>query len=467
MSLTVSRYPEYRDTDIPWLGSVPAHWELVKTKYLFRERSEKGFPNEPLLAATQTKGVVRKEQYENRTVLALKDLHLLKLVRAGDFVISLRSFQGGIEYAHHQGIISPAYTILEPRPRSHPEFFASLLKSRPYVDNLSLYVTCNRQGQNIDYEKLGRSLLPAPPAEEQVQIARFCASLNQRINRLIRAKRSLIALLNEQKQAIIHRAVTCGLNPNVPLKPTGVDSLPSIPEDWEIGALRRFWEVVDCKHLTVPFVDEGVPLASVREVQSFDLDLSQAKMTDEEWYQHLTAGRRKPQLGDLIYCRNVSVGACAYVGVTVEFAMGQDVCLIRSRTHNQRYLNYFLHSAFMDEQLARLLVGSTFKRINISQIRALTVLLTPRLEQDAITVELDQRLQRFGAAVGSARREIELLREYRTRLITDVVTGKLDVRGVDLPPLEDPADLDALSLEADPDAEDELPEPGEETEADE
>ena len=80
-----------------------------------RERSQKGFPKEPLLAATQTKGVVRKEQYENRTVLALKDLHLLKLVRVGDFVISLRSFQGGIEYAREQGIISPAYTILYPR----------------------------------------------------------------------------------------------------------------------------------------------------------------------------------------------------------------------------------------------------------------------------------------------------------------------------------------------------------------
>src|SRR5918994_1286199 len=97
-------YPKMKDSGLPWLGAVPEHWELRRMKTVLRERVQKGFPDEPLLAATQTKGVVRKEEYENRTVLALKDLHLLKLVRVGDFVISLRSFQGGIEYAREQGI---------------------------------------------------------------------------------------------------------------------------------------------------------------------------------------------------------------------------------------------------------------------------------------------------------------------------------------------------------------------------
>src|SRR4051794_37942504 len=114
---------------------MPAHWELRRTKTVVRERSEKGFPDEPLLAATQTKGVVRKESYENRTVLALKDLDLLKLVRAGDFVISLRSFQGGIEYARTQGIISPAYTVLYPVDSDTHSYLGWLFKSKPYVEN--------------------------------------------------------------------------------------------------------------------------------------------------------------------------------------------------------------------------------------------------------------------------------------------------------------------------------------------
>lgn len=110
----MERYSEYKDSGVKWLGEIPGHWELRKMKYTFDERSQKGFPNEPLLAATQNHGVILKSQYENRTVEAVKSLDTLKLVEIGDFVISLRSFQGGLEYAHNRGIISPAYTILTP-----------------------------------------------------------------------------------------------------------------------------------------------------------------------------------------------------------------------------------------------------------------------------------------------------------------------------------------------------------------
>jgi type I restriction enzyme S subunit len=167
MITNLKPYPAMKDSGVPWLGNVPEHWQLRRMKTLLHERVEKGYPEEPLLAATQTKGVVRKDQYENRTVLALKDLHLLKLVRIGDFVISLRSFQGGIESAHEHGIISPAYTILYPAQDEIHGYLARLFKSAPFIEDLSLFVTGIRQGQNIDYEKLGRAELPLPPLPEQ------------------------------------------------------------------------------------------------------------------------------------------------------------------------------------------------------------------------------------------------------------------------------------------------------------
>ena len=105
-------YPAYKPTGLAWLPEVPRGWNCHKFKYLFSERSEKGFPNEPLLAATQNHGVILKTEYENRTVTAEKGLETLKLVKVGDFVISLRSFEGGIELSYRQGIISPAYTII-------------------------------------------------------------------------------------------------------------------------------------------------------------------------------------------------------------------------------------------------------------------------------------------------------------------------------------------------------------------
>ena len=237
MAPILKRYHAYKPSGVGWLGDVPTPWEVRRTKTILRERSQKGFPEEPLLAATQTKGVVRKELFENRTVLALKDLHLLKLVREGDFVISLRSFQGGIEYAREQGIISPAYTVLYPRNPAAHAYLAWLFKSSPYIENLALHVTGIREGQNIDYSALSRSYLPLPPLHEQRAIVCYLDHADRRIRRYVSAKRKLIALLEEEKQAVVNRAVTRGLDPNVRLKPPGVEWLGDVPEHWEVPRL--------------------------------------------------------------------------------------------------------------------------------------------------------------------------------------------------------------------------------------
>ena len=143
-------YGAYKDSGLAWLGQVPEHWGQRRMKFLFKERSQKGFPDEPLLAATQIKGVVRKEDYGTRTVTAMKDFHLLKLVETGDFVISLRSFEGGIEVAHCRGIISPAYTVLTPTHDASQAYYGRFFKSPDFIRSLTLFVTGIREGQNID-----------------------------------------------------------------------------------------------------------------------------------------------------------------------------------------------------------------------------------------------------------------------------------------------------------------------------
>ena len=175
-----------------WISKIPARWQAHKMKHLFSERSEKGYPNEPLLVASQNMGVVPKNVYGNRTVEAQKDLHLLKLVRVGDFVISLRSFQGGLEYAYYQGIISPAYTILIPHEPMSGSYFRYLAKSKPFIGLLTLCVTGIREGQNIDYAKLKNHLLPVPPREEQDQIVRFLDWKVSSINKLINIKNRMM-----------------------------------------------------------------------------------------------------------------------------------------------------------------------------------------------------------------------------------------------------------------------------------
>src|SRR5262249_28228450 len=146
-------------------------------------------------------------------------------------------------------------------------FGQTLLRSRPYVSHFGQASDGVRVGQ-WDLSIAGMREIPVvlPPPEEQAAIVQFLDHANRRIDRYIRAKRKLIALLNEQKQTIIHRAVTRGLAPNVPKKVSGLPWLGEIPAHWELASLRRNWQILDCKHLTVPFVEEGFPLASVVEV---------------------------------------------------------------------------------------------------------------------------------------------------------------------------------------------------------
>ena len=196
-------YDAYRNVDEIWIHELPMHWETVKIKRLFDERVEKGYPEEPLLAATQNMGVVPKNVYGQRTVEATKDLELLKLVRKGDFVISLRSFQGGIELAHYQGIISPAYTVMIPKGIT-TEYFKHLAKSKVFIELLKQCVTGIREGQNIDYTKLKGIRIPVPPVEEQIKIAAYLDSIDARIDARIKE----ISLLKKYKASISSDIVT-------------------------------------------------------------------------------------------------------------------------------------------------------------------------------------------------------------------------------------------------------------------
>ena len=162
-----------KDSGIPWIGMIPEHWEIRKIKFLFKERSEKGFPNEPVLCATQKYGVIPQSMYENRVVVVNKGLDGLKLVKKGDFVISLRSFQGGIEYAHYQGIISAAYTVLMPSRDINPLYVKYLFKSHPFIGLLKTCVTGIREGQNINYDMLRNNSIMLPPASEQQAIVDY------------------------------------------------------------------------------------------------------------------------------------------------------------------------------------------------------------------------------------------------------------------------------------------------------
>ncbi|MBX3112044.1 MAG: restriction endonuclease subunit S [Fimbriimonadaceae bacterium] len=410
-------------------------------KYLVDERVEKGYPDEPLLTASQSHGVIAKSDYGSRTVEAQKDLHLLKLVEPGDYVISLRSFQGGIEYAHVRGIISPAYTVLEPKPEIRRGYYEHFFKSADFISSMTLFVTGIREGQNIDYVRLSRAYMPVPPPEEQDAIGRFIRHLDQRVNRLIKTKRLLIELLNEQKQAIIHRAVTRGLDPTVPLKPSGIDWLGDIPSNWQTHELRRL----------AKFVSGGTP----------------SKAEPSYWIGEIPwvspKDMKKPVIGDAI--DHISEEGRASSGLTL-LPVGTMLIVVRGMilirtvpvaitsapvTINQdmkgllvdqsRVLPEFLYIVMRAAEPAISsmveMSGHGTRKLVTERLQRLKLPVPDLKVQAAMVSGITSDTHAVDAAIGKAQSEIDFIREYRTRLVADVVTGQLDVRHLDLPEVEE------------------------------
>ena len=449
-------YSNYMESGLPWLGRCPKHWSLRRTKSLFHERVQKGFPNEPLLAATQTKGVVRKEDYETRTVTAQKDLHLLKLVEVGDYVISLRSFQGGIEVAHCRGIISPAYTVLKPRKSATSGYYSHFFKAKPFINSLSLFVTGIREGQNIDYERLSRAEMPMPPDDEQAAIVRFLDHANRNIDGFVRAKRKLIALLVEQKQAIIHRAVTRGLNPNALLKPSGIPWLGDIPRHWEVKRAKYLFREVDERskmgneeQLSVSHIT-GVTPRSQKNVTMFKAQSY--------------VGHKVCREGDLAI--NTMWAWMAALGISRhEGIISPAYAVYRQRKPRQLlgdYADMLLRSPpYKANYLARSTgVRASRLRLYPEEFFEIPILCPSKGEQEKIVAFVNVETAHLNTAINRTEREIALMQEYRMRLTADVVTGKLDVRAAAarLPAL--PADAILDSDPADPLEEAELEEAG-------
>lgn len=197
-----------KESGIEWLGKIPIHWSVRKIKNCLQERREKGYPNEPILCATQSRGVIPQYMYDNRVVVVNKDFDKLKLVKRGDFVISLRSFQGGIEYAYYQGIISAAYTILTPKEKANSEYFKHLFKSYNFIQLLQTCVTGIREGQNINYAMLSKHFIPIPPINEQQQIVLHIKRRLHNIDEYITKLKDEITYLQEYKQRLISDVVT-------------------------------------------------------------------------------------------------------------------------------------------------------------------------------------------------------------------------------------------------------------------
>lgn len=429
-------YPEYKQSGSQWLGEVPTDWEVRNLRTIVARRTERNQVDLPLLSVAREKGVFVRSLTnadENHNVIP-NDLSNYKVARAGNLVINkMKAWQGSMGVAPCDGIVSPAYFVFDFRISNHA-FGQFLLRSRPYVAHFGQASDGVRVGQ-WDLSVSGMRQIPVlvPPPAEQTAIVRFLEWANGRLERTIRAKRKVIALFNEQKQAIIHRAVTRGVDASVPLKPSGTPWLGDIPRHWVVRRLKFVASnIVDCLHATPRYSESGShPAIRTADVSPGVVHQSKAKRISAAEYARWTA-RLEPTAGDILYSREgerFGIAACVPEGVRLCISQRMMVFRIAPQ-YSSQFVMLVLNSRATYGQALQDVTGATAPHINISTIRNYVLALPARLEQDLIVLHIESRTKPIDAAILRLEHEVELLREYRTRLVADVVTGKLDVRNL-------------------------------------
>jgi type I restriction enzyme S subunit len=445
------------EASIPWLTSLPKHWTVVRSKRLFAARAERARPEDEQLSATQAYGVIPQKEFERRVgrkvVRIAQHLEKRAHVEKDDFVISMRSFQGGLERAWAKGCIRSSYVVLKPSAETHVGYFAHLFKSLDYIRALQATSNFIRDGQDLNFANFSLVDLPLAPREEQAAMARVLNHASRKIDGFIRAKQKLIKLLEEQKQAIIHRAVTRGLDPNARLKPSGVGWLGDVPEHWEVVALRRvtksrcdgpFGSGLKSSHYT----DSGVRVVRLQNIGLGEFRASGAAFISEEYYASL--GDHSVKGGDLLIAGlgddRIPAGRSCVAPSEIEPAMVKADCF-RFRLNqvqlDPQFAAYHL-SATAFSATASLSTGATRQRINLQTMSGRLIAFPPIAEQEKILGQLVRELGPLKAASEKFAHEIDLIREYRTRVIADVVTGKLDVREAATSLPDEADEVDAL-----------------------
>jgi type I restriction enzyme S subunit len=409
------------------------------------ERTDTG--QEELLSVSHVTGVSPRSQ-KNVTMFMAESYAGHKLCQVGDLVINtMWAWMAALGVARQTGIVSPSYAVYRPI-RSNlllPDFVDHLLRTKPYASEYVCRSTGIRSSRLRLYPESFLDIpIICPSYDEQEQILSFLQIKDQAIRRFIRSKRRLIELLNEQKQAIIHRAVTRGLNPNVCLKPSGIDWLGDVPQHWEVLRAKAVCsEIIDCKNRTPEAVDDGEYLV-VRTtcIRNGQFDPYGGYKTDKKNYQAWTA-RGAPCAGDVFFTREAPAGEACLVPERDDLCMGQRMMYFRPDPEllDPRFLLLNIYGPLTRTYVELATNGSTVGHLRLGQVYALPILWCPLEEQKAIIKHVGSETQNIDRTRIATQREIDLLREYRTRLIADVVTGKLDVRGMELSEMDETAML--------------------------
>ncbi|MGB0833339.1 MAG: restriction endonuclease subunit S [Psychrobium sp.] len=445
MSGRYTAYSEYKKSNFEWLGVIPKHWEVVYSKWLFDDRNNKATQSDEMLTASQKYGVIPQKLFmkleQQKVVQVQKGHDILKQVKENDFVISMRSFQGGIEFCGYDGAVSSAYVPLVPQGDLSLLYFKYLFKSKQYIQALQSTTNLVRDGQALRYSNFLQVKLPLPSKTEANKIGLFLDCETAKIDSLITKQEKLIELLNEKRQAVISYAVTRGLNADVPMKDSGVEWLGNIPKHWGVSKLRFISSFGRGLSITKANLQErGIPCVSYGEVHSkfgFEVDPAKhnLKFVDESYLVSSPASLLSK--GDFVFADTSEDidGSGNFTQLTsndMVFA-GYHTVVVRPFGENYyRFLAYMFDSPVYRTQVRNGVKGVKVFSVTQAILKNTNVWLPPFDEQKEIANELDQKTKNIDKLIAKQQEAILLMKERKTALISAAVTGKIDVRNYDV-----------------------------------
>ena len=415
-------YPEYRLAEGGWLGEIPSHWGVRRTKYVVREideRSKSG--KEQLLRVSQYTGVTqrRRENGLDEPDTRADSLLGYKRVQTNDLVINIMlAWNGSMGVSKYEGIASPAYCVYRFRSGSLPWYFHHLLRSPAYkarIKSVSRGVVESRL--RLYSDDLYRLEAMIPPPEEQLAIVRFLGWVNGRFERTINTKRKVIALLKEQQQAIIHRAVTRSRDPSVPLIPSGIPWLGHIPRHWNVSRIKDEFHCLNTKRVPLNATERGAMTSRIYDYYGASgvIDKVDDYLFDDELLLIAEDGAN-------LVLRNLPLAIIA----RGKFWVNNHAHILKPKRGNIIYLAHLLETL----SYAPWISGAAQPKLTKDRLLSISIAVAPPDEQDAIVRHVEEKTRPLRIVIVRLEHEIELFREYRARFVADVVTGRLDVRAV-------------------------------------
>jgi type I restriction enzyme S subunit len=433
-------YPEYKHLPQLWAGKVPRHWSVMPNRALFSEVKDRNHPDEEMLSVTITKGIVRQKALLEGTSKrdgSNQDKTAYKLVQPRDLAYNkMRAWQGAIGASRLRGIISPAYVVVRLRGSDDmPEYFHHLYRTPLFAkeaERWSYGITSDMWSLRPEHFKM--IYTPLPPVDEQAAIVRFVEWASDRLERAIRAKGKVISLFREQKQAIINDAVTRGLAPGASRKPGGIPPwLDDIPNNCMKTRLGRVClSIRDGTHNPPPAAAGVHRLLSVRNIIGSRFVTRPDDRTMEPKAYFELQRSYTVQAGDVVVALvGATTGKSAIVepleNVTVQRSLGilrPNLSLVRSE-----FLHLLISSPLVQGQIGRIMNKYAAQPgIYLEELGGIQVIFPSLDDQASVVAHVKSQAAPITASIGRVQSEIDLLREYRSRLVADIVTGKLDVR---------------------------------------